>query len=197
MSDKYWEKLPRETARGYSAFCVFRDQEPGERGLKKAADIFYGGRANSSQRRQMQKWASRFKWNERVGARDREIDRRVLEISDEERIAARTRRLRLARMQMELGEMALARHMQKPKVRAGIAAKLIEAGTKQERLELGEATDRQEVHGSMEHDHQSIIVEVIDDNRDNGGDPEHGSDGEPVKAVQRVPLPPSRRREPA
>jgi hypothetical protein len=53
-----FERLDGESAKAYSAFCVYRDLGS-ERSLQKAAEIVYG---SGAKRGQLERWSSKFDW---------------------------------------------------------------------------------------------------------------------------------------
>jgi hypothetical protein len=141
-----WEQQPRETARAFAVFCVYRDLGP-SRTLRAAAAAFYQ-RSTASTERQVDKWSSAFRWVERASAWDRHLDaaaRRAHEEAQREMVerhvkearavqAKALERLRALRPE-ELGPADLLRY-------------LVEAA-KLERLSLGEpdAVQRHELTG--------------------------------------------------
>lgn len=73
-----WEQQPGETNNAYAAFLVYRDM-PRPYSLRRAAGLFYAPSnlsdeerrnfvATASQQRQMQRWSSQHRWQERVRA---------------------------------------------------------------------------------------------------------------------------------
>lgn len=64
---KPWEMQPRETAKQFEAFVVYRDME--ERSLANAGKVLGKSKA------MMERWSSANKWVERVAAWDNEKDR--------------------------------------------------------------------------------------------------------------------------
>lgn len=71
MPYECWEKLTDESAKAYSAFCVFRDLDAAYRTIKKAFETADKG----SSYKQWCNWSWKFKWSERAAAFDRNNER--------------------------------------------------------------------------------------------------------------------------
>ena len=61
-----FERQPNESEKAYAAFCCYRDLGSG-RSLAKAAETYYGSRANLAQ---VGVWSSKFSWVERARSYD-------------------------------------------------------------------------------------------------------------------------------
>jgi len=70
METKIWEIQPEETAKSFSAFCIYRDFGK-ERTLEKVQEKL---RKNSGYLRVLYNWSSKHKWVERVKAYDVYLD---------------------------------------------------------------------------------------------------------------------------
>ena len=78
MPFESWERLPRESAMAFAAFCVFRDLGA-ERNIRKAAETALnsidkneGGRGTSY--RMWRNWSTQFRWKERAADFDRYLE---------------------------------------------------------------------------------------------------------------------------
>lgn len=82
-----WDRLEKETARAYRAFCVYRDMGA-ERSLSKVRDKL--GK-KSGYDRQLQEWSSQHRWVDRARAYDDHME--VLLRAEQERRIVTARRL--------------------------------------------------------------------------------------------------------
>jgi hypothetical protein len=146
LSPLPWEKQPKESARAFGAFCVYRDLGP-RRTLSAAAATFYR-RTAATLKRQLELWSSAFRWVERTSAWDRHLDaeaRRAQETARQEMVERHAREARalqakaLERLRAILPEELSA---------ADVLRYFVEAA-KLERLALGEpeTVQRQELTG--------------------------------------------------
>ena len=132
---KLWEKQDYETAHAYAAFCLYRDEPPHSRSLRKQADVFYGV-STSPKQHQFLIWSAKHHWVERVGAYDVHLD----ELNRREREKAI---IDMNKRQAKLGTAMQAKGWEgisdnDPSLEEG--RKLVETGTKIERTARGEAS---------------------------------------------------------
>src|ERR671930_1171945 len=134
-----WERQHGETSKAFRAFCLYRDLRH-ERTYAKVAEMC-GQRSDT----QIRRWAGKYRWHERVLSFDnwevREEHKRQV------REAAAMRR-RQANLGLKVQEVALERlnsmtSEQIKKLPGGIVAKLVEIGTKVERIARGEIDETQ------------------------------------------------------
>ncbi len=69
-----WERQPGEPARAFAAFAVYRDCG-GRRSLAEACRRFYGDGGSTAKVRCLERWSATWRWVERAGAWDAELDR--------------------------------------------------------------------------------------------------------------------------
>jgi hypothetical protein len=112
-----WERLPKESARAYAAFCAYRDLGA-ERSIDAAGTQQLGSRSRKRAPRTWFKWSRRFHWVKRaeawdahlvrVGLRDKEqATRREGERWQERQRAHRDRQWKLADQMMDKAETIL------------------------------------------------------------------------------------------
>src|SRR5450759_779493 len=94
-SSEPWEQQPRETARGFGAFCAYRDLGP-RRSLRAAAEAYYHS-SSAAVLRQCITWSSTFKWVERASAWDRHLDAVARRAQEEARREMAERHVKEAR----------------------------------------------------------------------------------------------------
>lgn len=143
-----WDPVPGESHKSFQAFCLYRDLGP-LRSLPQAAAGFYAttefpdAGKKKSKVRQIQKWSRLWRWVDRAHAFDRAEVERHSETLAKEREDSRRTRLGLSRLAMlRATEKLKATHGTQMEVDEAI--RLLEIGMKNERLDLGEATERRD-----------------------------------------------------
>jgi hypothetical protein len=96
-----WDRLPRETARAWKAFCVFRDST--DRKLATVAKALTPPCSVPN----VARWSSRHDWQRRAAEYDAYVDQQHLAEMARDRVSARKRRLQIARALEGLGAHAL------------------------------------------------------------------------------------------
>lgn len=158
MGEKYeplvWERYPNETTLQYKLFCSFKDFGPG-RTLARAGRSYYGPTWTASKHSNMSHLSLRFHWVQRATAWDDEEAIAAANRARIEREEAQRRRINLARLKMQKGMAVLSATLttenekdldpkdRRYRERLAIehAMRLLSDGMKEERLELGEATE--------------------------------------------------------
>ena len=92
-----WDRMPKEPAKGFNAFTVFRDLGYG-RSLEKTRQKLG---AKAGYKRQLEDWSVKWGWVERAVAWDLHEDRRKRERMEERKIAMELRQEEIGRMGME------------------------------------------------------------------------------------------------
>jgi len=133
-----YEKRESESAEAFQAFAAYRDMGADRSHAKVAAQL---GKAIQL----MARWGTAHQWRKRCHAYDREMDRReqVGKLKGVEDM--RRRQTRLALMLQDVGHLELKKMLADAKQHAkagtleqGLVMKLIDLGTKLERLNRGE-----------------------------------------------------------
>lgn len=125
-----WERQPGESAKAFEAFATYRDMLTGERSVRKVAEKL--GKSSTF----VSRWSSRFGWVERAAAWDDEQDRIA-----RENLAPERRRMN--KTHADLGNALLVKaakglkRLSDEELTAGDVARLVEVGSKLERLALG------------------------------------------------------------
>ena len=89
MHAELWERQPRETAKAYEAFCVYRDLGP-NRSLRRAAQKLEKSLSL------IERWSKRWGWQERLRQMQIYQDRLDQKALAERRRRARIRKMRIA-----------------------------------------------------------------------------------------------------
>ena len=141
-----WEQQPEETARAYTAFCVFRDLGP-RRTLAAAAAAYYQ-RAADSLERQVDKWSSAHRWVERAAAWDRHLDAQGRAAQETARREMAERHGREARA-LQAKALERLRALRPEELSPADVLRFFVEAVKLERLALGEpdTVQRQELTG--------------------------------------------------
>ena len=145
-----WEKLAEERSKAFRAFGIYRDLGP-DRAIVKVRDAL-GKTAGYD--RQLQEWASRFHWRDRVEAYDVYLDEKRRK-ENEDRI--RKMNDRQAEQGATLQKIGMLKIQTLPRTKDGNidieavqralsnseAARYVDLGVKIERIALGEPTEIQ------------------------------------------------------
>lgn len=129
-----WDRRPRETPRAYGAFITYRDLGP-TRSLRRLA-----ARDSAQNLRQLQTWSSAHDWVDRCGSWDEHLD-------EERRLTLIEEAREMTRRQATIGQLMLARAAERLRtldpqtLTVTEAVKLIDVGSRLERLARGEPTD--------------------------------------------------------
>jgi len=160
-----WERQERdgkiEPARAFEGFCAYRDLGPG----RTLAEV---GRQSGRSKAAMEPWSVKWGWVERAAAWDDEADRLQRARDLEERARTRKKMLdehaKAGKTLVSIGTGALERFVAKTdasedavaearrrveEMSATEAARLLEVGTKMERLARGETTERIDMQEAM------------------------------------------------
>ena len=134
-----WLRLPEESNKGYHAFCVYRDMSPNIRSYDKVREAL--GRT-TGYTRQIEHWASLYKWVLRAGQYDDHNDKAQLE-------AVETARKEMAERQAKVGVLLQSKGIEKMQavqpgdISAREAITSIVEGTRIERIARGEPSEIQ------------------------------------------------------
>jgi len=104
-----WERQPKESARAFHAFTVYRDLSPEHRSIMRACKLAHGDAFTASKLRQWERWSARFHWLARADAWDAEIDLREREHHAIEVREMNERHADLARMMLSLAYQSMER----------------------------------------------------------------------------------------
>ena len=142
-----WDRLPGESSKAYHHFCLYRDMRT-ERSLRRMEKL----EACASQRHQLNRWSSRWRWVERCGQYDDYLEHQARLQQEKERKEMYKRHAKIAM----LGQNILVKGMEEllAKVQNGEhnlapseLARLMDVSVKVERLARGESTDIHEAVG--------------------------------------------------
>lgn len=142
-----WDRLAGESSKGYFHFCLYRDMGVA-RSLRQMANVA----GCASQRRQLNRWSTRWRWVERCGQYDDYMERQARLQQEKERREMYKRHAKIAM----LGQNILVKGMEEllAKVQNGEhnlapseLARLMDVSVKVERLARGESTDIHEAVG--------------------------------------------------
>jgi hypothetical protein len=147
---KPFERQPKETDPAWKAFQIYRDMD-------KRSHAKLGDQLGKS-KQLISTWSSKWRWVERCVAWDREADDRARAATLEEIDEMQRRHVQLALGMQQLGALEMQRLLRDANKKAegegaGLTAadvhRLIDAGSKLERLNRGEPTDieRKELTG--------------------------------------------------
>jgi hypothetical protein len=141
-----WDRLPGETVKAFIAFCAYRDLGP-TRTIPKAIAVIYGMPLSERPRRgksaRFELWSRRNSWVARAGAFDLAEQKQAEIRLAAARIDARTRRLAASRAMFGKAVKRLNK-IDGERLSVEGMLRLLESAMKNERLDLGEATERTE-----------------------------------------------------
>ncbi len=169
---KPWERLPGETDKQWAAFCVYRD-------LKNIADptssrsIERAGEVLGKSSRTLEPWSSKNRWVERAEAWDTDQERIVRELAQKE---MQEEIRRMLKRQAEAGKFAQVKAIKAlnkipdEDIKPSDVARLLEAGSKLERIGRGYAGDVIEERESAEAAPPPVTFYMPDNGRDNKED---------------------------
>ena len=180
-----WDRLPGESSKAYFHFCLYRDMGVA-RSLRQMAHV----PGCTSQRRQCNRWSTRWRWVERCGQYDDYLERQARLQQERERRAMHKRHAKMGMLAQtfavrKLEKMASRIEQDEERVSPGEVARILEIGVKVERLARGEPTDSHEVSGPSGGPLKLDLVETlkrIDEvyglkTEDNGGKTRGPGDG--------------------
>lgn len=142
-----WDRLRGESSKAYHHFCLYRDMALA-RSLRQMANV----PGCTSQRRQLNRWSTKWRWVERCGQYDDYLERQARLQQERERREMYKRHAKIAM----LGQNILVKGMEEllAKVQNGEhnlapseLARLMDVSVKVERLARGESTDIHEAVG--------------------------------------------------
>ena len=155
---RFYERQPKETAKSFEAFKIFRDMGAG-RTLKKTTQAYYGSAANL---RWVQEWSRKHDWVERVAAYDAYMEmirRDAVEQHDTKQQADIARREQAQRVELlEVKEILLPKL--KTMARWPIERKVVKQGE-------GDAEQEVHIHPARWSFHTLVkAIETLDDTPD-------------------------------
>jgi hypothetical protein len=136
-----WERRRNEPEKAWVAFKLYRDLGAGDRSIRRVAQDT--GKCETT----LREWANEFHWAERAEEFDRYLDRQDQAYIEEVRKAAISQRMQAAGLMIDVAVAQLRRWVNdaamgiSPKISPSDAARLVETGTKIQRLEMGESTE--------------------------------------------------------
>ncbi len=133
-SEEAWYRQPKEGAKAYAAFCIFRDMGP-ERTITKTAEIL--GRKSASM---IYKWSSSNNWQERVRAYENHLQKIAVKAAENARLEMLSRHANEAMLMQQIALQKL-REIDPDTVSVGDAVKMVDVAVKVERLARGESTE--------------------------------------------------------
>lgn len=136
-----WEKMPDETPRAFTAFLTYRDLPASSRSIKNAVIKLHGPEnVTLSKLSQFGKWSAKYRWVLRASSWDEQLDktRRIKILEDVLTMNDRHRQIG-----MKLQGLAITRlnTLKAEDLELSDILRFIEAGTKVERIALGQPTD--------------------------------------------------------
>lgn len=162
---RLYERQIEETDPAFSAFVLYRDMD--ERSLEKVAKSC--GKSPAL----MARWSARHRWRNRVHAFDLEIDRHKTIGNMRGIEKMRTRQVKLGMDLQDVGRVELSKLLKQAnalaKVNAvdhGLIIKLIDVGTKLERLNRGEPGEIIESRSDDAVDYSALSTEQLKNMRD-------------------------------
>lgn len=165
---KPWERLPDETTKQWEAFCVYRDlkniNDPtSKRSLELAGQVL--GKTKTT----LEPWSSKNRWVERVDAWDAEQERIKREIAQKEMQEDIRRMLKrqaaAGKFAQEKAVKALNK-MPDEDIKPSDAARLLDVGSKLERIARGYVGDVIEERDSTEAAPPPVTFYMPDNGRD-------------------------------
>lgn len=144
LREPVWMRQPKETAKAFSAFEIFRNLDPFERSIRRTTELM--GRRNQAV---LQDWSKQFRWQERKSAWDlhcedlraRAQEKAVVEMGERHaHIAVETLKKVLQRITGD--DVAGVTAIDASKLSAQDLARLLEVGVKIENLARGTSTER-------------------------------------------------------
>ena len=158
-----YDKREKEGEEAFAAFAIYRDMGAERSHAKVAKQV---GKNIGL----MSRWASTHQWRKRCHAYDREMDRReqVGKLKGVEDM--RRRQTKLALMLQDVGHLELAKMLKDAKTHAkagtleqGLVMKLIDLGTKLERLNRGEPGEIIENQNGESVDYSGLTLDDLKD----------------------------------
>jgi hypothetical protein len=128
-----WDRQPKEGARAYAAFCIYRDAGP-QRSLRKTSAAV--GKAQSL----IERWSVVHEWGERVADYDADQDLAQREEIEIRRQEMAERHANLATTMLARAAAGL-REMDPSKINPAQLARFVEVASKLERLSRGEPSE--------------------------------------------------------
>ena len=148
-----WDRQPGENAMSYKLFTAFREMGS-ERSYKKVCEMFPDRKYNA-----INQMGARLQWFKRADEWDSYKREKMQRELDEEILYARIRQQRIGKSMQLLGEKGLTMLQEYPEeLTAADLSKLIDIGTKIERLALGDPTNISKTESKVE---AKIEVEEI------------------------------------
>jgi len=173
-----WEKLPKETSRGYEAFCAYRDQGPA-RSLSRTVPILYPdlhltNTKPNTKRGRLSEWSRGFNWVARCTEFDVFTEKKE-RIENEKAIKAMSKRHAneaLMLQQKAIDRIKLIGLDNEKELTPRESLEFLREAVKIERLSRGVPEQHVEVSGALALSHSAKWVDDIpEDNeiKDSGG----------------------------
>lgn len=159
-----WERQEGETPRAYEAFCVYRDLGPNRSITKTAQEL-------NKNRTTIGEWSTKYEWVKRAAAWDSEQDRIARRMQIEEIKKMRKKHAALANSMLIKAAKALQK-IPVEEIKAVDISRLVEVGSKLERLSRGDVGDVIEERdgGQAESVVQFYMPDNCRDHRDDEGE---------------------------
>lgn len=164
---KPWERLPGETIKQYDAFCVYRDlKNINDPTSKRSLEL--AGQALGKTKTTLEPWSSKNRWVERVEAWDEDQERIKRELAQKE---MQEEIRRMLKRQAEAGKFAQVKAIKalnkipEEDIKPSDVARLLEAGSKLERIGRGYAGDVIEERESAEAAPSPVTFYMPDNHR--------------------------------
>jgi hypothetical protein len=157
-----WDKQPAESAAAFEAFRAYRDLDPSERSIKRAAEAVFADKIRDRDAIRFGRWSSKFGWVRRAEAWDAERDRQAQEAEIEVIREMRTMQASTARNLQRIADESLERYAREmetdpeKKLNPALILQFATQGAAMERTVRGEPT---EILGQTGSDRQVIQVE--------------------------------------
>lgn len=152
-----WERQPGETTKAYEAFCVYRDMGT-ERSLRKTAQSLNKSLTVISS------WSTPNNWVERVQAWDDEQDRIMRKMQQEEIKKMRSNHAKIANQLLVKAVSAMAK-IPPDQLTMGDVVRMIESGSKLERISRGDVGDVVENREAEEKQASPVVFYLPDNHR--------------------------------
>ena len=150
---EYWDKMEKETAKSYSAFCVYRDM-----GLSRSLDKtrLALGKEKPGYNRTLEEWSSKYEWVARATAYDAYLLREQREKAEEERLKMSERHAKQA-MAIQQKIVTRLQSLDANMLSPSDLIKWLDVSVKIERLARGESTE------NVNQNHSGQVIQKHED----------------------------------